>query len=44
MTSDDILTNNINIFNKFKQNYKNYFTSLTSTQNDKISYMLIKNK
>ena len=44
MTSDDILTNNINIFNKFKQNYKNYFTSLTSTQNDKISDMLIKNK
>ena len=44
MTSDDILTNNINIFNKFKKNYKDYLTSLSSIQNNKINDIIIKNK
>ena len=44
MSSDDILSNNINIFNKFKQNYKDYLSSITSIQNNKITDMSIKNK
>ena len=44
MSSDDILTQNINIFNKFKKNYNDYLTSLLFIQNNKISDMLVKNK
>jgi hypothetical protein len=44
MTSEDILSNNINIFNKFKQNYKDYLSSITSIQNNKITDMSKKNK
>ncbi len=44
MSSDDILTQNINIFNKFKKNYNDYLTSLLFIQNNKISDILVKNK
>jgi hypothetical protein len=44
MSSDDILSKNISIFNKFKQNYKDYLSSITSIQNNKITDMSIKNK
>lgn len=44
ISSDDILTQNINIFNKFKKNYNDYLTSLLFIQNNKISDMLVKNK